>query len=248
MWRPKIRRQGRGRTSAGYDYAPTEAYRSWKAPKGVITPSTRDIARAMDAIPADMAWEWSQPRLVPVLERPGSDPMPDNPHIKAIADCGIGYGFGLEIGPMFARVTRQMANRWERSDDTIRDVALANLRRRLAVDDPGFEVPERADEALVVRALRTPEGFATSVLLVPDALKRIFGHADQIFTAPARPMLLGFAGDTPPEVVEVMTAEAERLDPHPLRLHPFRLTDGRLTWDGRVRGQTRDGGAVVQTS
>lgn len=247
MWRPKIRRGGRGgrgRTRAGYDYAVTEAYRSWKAPKGVISPGRRDIAKAMDTIPADMGWDWSQPRLMPVLERPGSDRMPDDPYLRAIADCGIGYGFGLEIGPMFARVTRQMADGWERSDDTIRDVALANLRRRLADDAPGFEVPQEADDALVVRALSTPQGFATSVLLVPDALTRIFGDVDQIFTAPARPMLLAFAGDTPPEVVKLMTAEAERLDPHPLKLDPFRLTGGRLIWDGRATGRTRRDGPV----
>lgn len=186
----------------------------------------------MDAIPADLGWEWARERVVPVLERPGADPMPDDPYLSAVADSGVPYGFGIDLGAIFARVTRGLADRWERDQATVRDVALANLRRRLFDEDPDFEVPSHTDGALVVRALQTPQGFASSVILVPDALKRIFGAADQVFTTPCRPLLLAFPIETPSEAIAALTEEAERLDPNPFYLDPFRLVAGRLTWNG----------------
>lgn len=234
MWRPKIRRQGRQRTTSGLEYAFSDSYRAWKPPRGVRRGSQREIARAMNAIPADLGWDWARDRLVPILERPGADPMPDNPQLSAIADCGVSYGFGIDTEAIFMRVTRSLADRWERDDSVIRDVALANLRRRLYDADPTFEIPADTGDALVVRALTTPEGCATSTLLVPDVLGRIVGDVDLILTAPTRSMLLAFPSDTPPESVDGLTEEAERLDPHPLLLDPFRFTSGRLTWDGLV--------------
>lgn len=234
MWRPKIRRQNRHRAANGFEYGITDSHLGWKPPRGVRRASQREIARAIDTIPPDLGWNWAKDRLVPVLERPGADPMPEDPHLSAIADCGVTYGFGIDMGLMFTRVTRSLADRWERDDATIRDVSLANVRRRIYDEDCGFEVPDDAGDALVVRALSSPEGCATSALLVPDALRRTFGDADQIFTAPSRGLLLGFPIDTPPASVDQLTEEAERLDPHPLLLDPFRLVDGRLTWDGVI--------------
>lgn len=234
MWRPKIRRQNRQRTSAGIEYALISSYLGWRPPRGVRRANQREIAKAMDSIPFDLAWDWAKDRLVPVLERPGSDPTPDNPHLSATAECGVTYGFGVDAGAFFTRVNRGLAELWDRDDVTIRDVALANLRRRLHDDDAGFELPAEPDGALIVRALTTPEGCATSILIVPDALRRIFGDADQIFTAPTRSLMLAFPIDTPPESIDSLTEEAERLDPHPLMLDPFRLIAGQLSWDGAV--------------
>lgn len=188
----------------------------------------------MNAIPSDLGWDWTKDRLVPILERPGADPMPANPQLSAIADCGVSYGFGIDTELIFTRVTRSLAELWERDDTTIRDVALANLRRRLYDEDPTFAIPADGGGALVVRALTTPEGCATSILLVPDVLRRVLGESDLILTAPTRSLLLAFPTDTPPESIDLITEEAERLDPHPLLLDPFRFTDGRLTWDGLV--------------
>ena len=235
MWRPKIRRQGRSRTSAGLEYAFSDSYHRWKPPRGVRRASQREIAHVLESIPADLGWDWARDRLLPILERPGTEPTPQNPHLAAIADCGIGYGFGIDSGAIFTRVTRSLAYLWQRDETVIRDVALANLRRRLHDDAPAFEVPDGADEALIVRALTTPEGCATSVLLVPEALRRTFGDGDQIFTAPTRSLLLAFPIDTPTESIDLLTEEAQRLDPHPLLLPPFRLSAGRLTWDGVAR-------------
>jgi hypothetical protein len=229
-----MRRQSRHRTKGGFEFGISDRYRSWKPPKGTSQPSAREIARAMDTIPTDINWTWASERLVPLLERPGADPMPENPQLVATADCGVSYGFGMDLGPLFARVTRSLADRWERDEATIRDVALANLRRRLYDDAPDFEVPSNPGDALVVRALKTPEGFASSVVLVPDALKRIFGDEDLILAAPCRPLLLAFPIDTPAEVIDSLTQEAEKLDPNPLYLDPFRLVGGRLRWDGYV--------------
>jgi hypothetical protein len=235
LWRrPKIRRQNRIRSSNGRTHEISDEFANWKAPKGVVTPTRRELKHAMDSIPDDLSWEWAKERLVPVLERPGSDPFPQDPQLSAVADCGVSYGFGIEIGPGFARVNRGMATRWDRPDEVIRDVALANLRRRLYDEDPTFETVDVPKGAVVVRLLTKPQGFASSVLLVPDALRRIFGDADQVFTAPSRPVLLAFPPDATADEIELVTREMEELDQHPLLLDPFRLTGGQLRWDGLV--------------
>lgn len=232
MWRPKIRRQRRGTSTGSLDAQLTGGAWGWKFPRGVKRANQREVMHALDEIPADFGWDWARDRLVPVLERPGADPMPDDPQLSAVAACGIGYGFGIDIGVAFTRVNESLAALWDRDERTIRDVVLANLRRRIHDEDPSFEVPDDPGGALVVRALTTPDGMASSVLILPDVLVRIFGRADQVFTAPNRSLVLAFPVETPPEAIAEVSRDAERLDPHPLGLEPFRLIDGRLTWDG----------------
>lgn len=227
-----MRRQSSSRLRNGFEATMSPEFEHWRPPKGVRRPNRREMMRAMESIPARMDWEWASSRIVPVLERPGSDPQPDDPQLAASADCGISYGFGIEIGPAFARVTRSMARGWDREPRQVQEVALANLRRRTR--DENIAIEASAGDDVAVRALTKPDGCASSLLLVPDALRRLFGEENQIFTAPMRSLLLSFPAEMPDEEVDEMTMHFEQLDPHPLHLDPFRLIAGRLTWDGIV--------------
>lgn len=91
------------------DVAFTSGAWDWKPPRGVLHPSRREVLRALDAMPPDLGWEWARDRVVPVLERPGKDPIPENPQLSAMAACGISYGFGIDIGAAFTRVTQGLS-------------------------------------------------------------------------------------------------------------------------------------------
>jgi hypothetical protein len=55
---------------------------------------------------------------------------------------------------------------------------------------------------------------------------------DAIFTVPARNSLLAFGPGTPARAVQEVTWALESMDPNPLELEPFELTDGALRWAG----------------
>jgi hypothetical protein len=85
----------------------------------------------------------------------------------------------------------------------------------------------------LVRCLPEPGGWASSAILAgTDQLTRIFGPQDQVFTVPARNMLLSFDASTPNNVIADLTVLLEGSDPHPLMLDPFYLVDGELQWEG----------------
>lgn len=61
-------------------------------------------------------------------------------------------------------------------------------------------------------------------------------YQDQIFTTPARNMLLSFDASIPTRAIGEITVGLEELDPHPLLLDPFTLRGGVLSWDGLEGG------------
>lgn len=226
-----MRRQGRGMTKQGWNFAFTPEFLDWRAPKGVHTPSRRQVLRAMDAVPARIDWDWARGRLLPVLERPGAEPFPENPYLSTIAECGVRFGFGISQGPVLMRVNQGIADQWESSVEQIRDAAIENLRS-LSAGLGHDDLIREADESLSLTAIAKPEGCATSLLLVPDELRRLFGTDDQVFTTPSRGLLMSFPIDTDVETVVTFTTHFEELDPHPLLLDPFVLEAGELRFAG----------------
>jgi hypothetical protein len=226
-----MRRQARGTTTQGWNFSFAPEFLDWRAPKGVRIPSRRQLLRAMDAVPSRIDWDWAVGKLLPVLERPGSEPFPDNPYLSTSAECGVAFGFGISQGPILMRVNQGIADQWESSIDQIREAAFENLRS-LTAGLGQSDLIQAADESLVLTAIAKPEGYATSLLLIPDELQRLFGTEDQVFTTPSRGLLMSFPIDTDVETVVAFTTHFEDLDPHPLLLDPFVLERGELRFEG----------------
>ena len=133
---------------------------------------------------------------------------------------------------MFARVTRSMAERWEASVEQVEAAAFEHLDRAVGPLGRGH-LQQAVHHGHMVRALGEPGGWASSVILSGEEnVRRIFGSHDQIFTAPARNMLLSFDFRVPPTAIVEITVGFEGMDPHPLLLDPFALVDGELRWEG----------------
>lgn len=73
--------------------------------------------------------------------------------------------------------------------------------------------------------------WASSLLLVPDQLMRLFGSTNQVFGAPGRSLLISLPLRTPSEIVAHILIDLEMGQTWPLMLDPFVLLDGRLSWD-----------------
>lgn len=199
---------------------------------GVVVPTAEEIQAALDAIPADLSWEWAAPRLIPVFERGYVDGTPGDPLINTLAPIGVGIGFAIDMGPVLARVSRSLALRWEASVEQIERAAFAHLAEVARTITPR-DVQPFVYRGHMVRGLGEPGGWSSSLVLDgADTLSRIFGPQDQVFTVPSRNNLLAFDAATPSHAIVDVTLAFEGLDPNPLELDPFTLVDGILAWDG----------------
>lgn len=196
-------------------------------------PGRRELRRAIKQIPDRLDWDWARDRLVPAFERPGFEPNPLDPRLLTVVPPGVTIGFGIDLGPALAKVSEQMSSQWESSLEQIQEAAFEHLRATTASLDA--KAVEKANfGGHLIRVMRLPDGWASSILLVQDELMRIFGDHDQVFTAPARSVLFSFPIRTPSRAVAEITIDLEEIDPHPLLLDPFVLTNGTLLWEGSL--------------
>jgi hypothetical protein len=82
-----------------------------------------------------------------------------------------------------------------------------------------------------VRVLRD-RPWASSLLLVPDELTRVFGAHDQVILAPGNGLLLSLPTDMPSDAIANIAVDMEMAERWPLFLDPFVLLDGVLGWGG----------------
>lgn len=188
----------------------------------------RDFLRAARRMPKPVPWDWAAPRLTPLLAGPRND-VPGEELVRAPSQLGPALTFGIDLGGHFPLVDRSVAARWETSPEQLLAVSLENLRRRAAAVGGG-SVETWVRSGYVVRVLRKPVGFASSILLVPEELSRLFGGQDQVLGAPGRHTLVSFPPEMPTATVADIHVEMEMDELMPLFLLPFAMEDGRLTW------------------
>jgi hypothetical protein len=188
----------------------------------------RAFIRATRKMPRPVPWEWAEPRLMPLVASPRND-KPGEELVRASSDVGCAIEFGIDLGGHFPLVDRSVAERWEMSAEQLRAAATANLGRR-APAIPASAVRTAVRSGRVIRVLRHPVGCASSLLLAPQELRRLFGSHDQVFGAPGRHTLVSFPIDTPASTVAELHVEMEMDELVPLFLQPLALIDGRLVW------------------
>jgi hypothetical protein len=96
---------------------------------------------------------------------------------------GIEVTAAIDIDVATMAVDQEMLDRWDMTIERVVAVALGNLRREVGTwigtiytDDSYHDIP--------VRGLDGWPAWSTSLLLLPDELKRLFGDHDQLFIAP----------------------------------------------------------------
>jgi hypothetical protein len=195
------------------------------------TPAVRSatleqVLAAFDRLP-DGSWKTMRKLIRPVFHRRRPFPFAME-FVSQIVPPGVSIGFAADVGPSFAHVHQGMLDDWKIDLEALSAVAFANLRRSIIDRDAGNLVREPVDGVPTV-VYQSGDGWASTLLLVPDLIEDVLGPGERLFLAPMRDVLI----DLPPGVdlgfASWLTSEFEALDPNALCLEAFLYEGGRLT-------------------
>ena len=151
--------------------------------------------------------------------------MPEQ--LRVLVPPGLSVGFGVDIGPAFITVSPEMAEEWGVRADDILARALANLEGRMAAVRPR-DVYDGTIGDMPVRILQSPTGSASTYVLVPQALGRLFGRHRQLVLAPMRNLLISLPISADREFAAWLFDEFAAQDPNCLAPTAFVVGDGHL--------------------
>ena len=162
--------------------------------------------------------------MLPLLKRVRHPFPPDAAPMHLQVPPGIWTGFGIDIGPAWAHVSRGLFRRWGIDEATLLGTALENLRRRVLEEPP---LVERATVAGASLTVIQAQGWGSALVLAPDRLGAIIGPEPRTLLAPVRNALVALPRDVDIELAaEVwetfVETGADELDVDP------------LAWDGRT--------------
>jgi hypothetical protein len=193
-----------------------------------VARETRALHRAIKAMPKPMPWDWAAPRLLPILSGPSFDP-PGEPLVRVRSEIGPMVEFGVDLGKVFTFVDVAVARRWECSPDQLLQRSLQNLDDRAArIDQRHVSVGVMSGRS--IRILRDRPRWASSLVLAPEHLFRLFGDHDQVIGAPSVSCLVSLPMDTPTRIVADIVVDLEIRALRPLWLDPFFIEDRRVVW------------------
>jgi hypothetical protein len=151
---------------------------------GPMDPDVLDaVLAAARQVDFDAPWASMAPMILPVVKRVRHPYPPEATPLHIHVPPGIWTGFGIDFGPAFSHVTARMLERWEVDSATLLATALDNLRR-LIVDQPPH-VQSFEFEGMELVGIQG-QGWGSSLLLLPEALRPILGPEPQLLLAPVR--------------------------------------------------------------
>jgi hypothetical protein len=144
-----------------------------------------EVLAALQGPDGDQAWDAVADRLLPLLPRQRSVrcgvPDPVMRHVPP----GLAVTIGIDAGPALLYVNDSVAATWGMTSDEVVDRALANVRQR-AERLRRFPLIRESMVGYPLTCFVSHEGWASSLLLMPDLLARVFGDAPGIVFAPTR--------------------------------------------------------------
>ena len=185
------------------------------------------------------AWEDVSDDILPIFERARPFSHEVEPPAHAVVPPGVTIGFGVDLGLAFARVAATHVEAWPVDLAGVTERALKNLRRR-ARRARDYDLVREPIGGVPTVAFQSRDGWASTVILVPEAVERLFGTAPAVFLAPSRDLLVGLPDDVDLEFATWLAEEFEATDPNALRLEAFEWRDGTV----RCRPLARDAIAV----
>ena len=173
--------------------------------------------------------------ILPIFERARPFGPEVDPPVHTLVPPGVTIGFGVDLGLAFARVSIVHLAEWPTDIATLTERALRNLRKR-ARDATDYDLVTEAVGGVPTTAFQSRDGWASTAVLVPEAIQRLFGRAPALFIAPSRDLLVRLPADVDLDFATWLTEEFEATDPNALRLEAFEWCDGLV----RCRPLARD--------
>ena len=175
-----------------------------------MVPTAEAVAEALATVPEDAPWAWAALRVLPVirgdrlqviedveLEKMGFRPTSAFPILEMAPGIDVTVAIDIDVATM--AVDQEMLDRWDMTIERMAAVALSNLRREVGTWS-GTIYTDTSYEDIPIRGLEGWPAWATSLLLLPDDLKRLFGGHDQLFIAPYQCCLLSLPIDVDRDV------------------------------------------------
>jgi hypothetical protein len=186
-----------------------------------------------------LSWEDIAEDVLPVFERARPYTYDIEPPVQAIVPPGVTVGFGIDLGLAFARVGTVALEHWPVDLAGLTERALRNLRRcaRRARD---YDLVREPIGGVPTVVFQSRDGWASTAVLIPEAIERFFGAGPALLIAPSRDLLVGLPHDVDLEFATWLAEEFEADDPNALRLEAFEWRDGTV----RCRPLARDAVAV----
>jgi hypothetical protein len=193
----------------------------------VTTADVHEVMAAIEAVDLEAPWDAVAPQLRPALPRrrplpPGTDDLPEREFPP-----GIRVTLGLDIGPAMLFVNHAQVDRWGVTPDQAFRRAISNIRVRVRLRRQFALIHERICDVPTV-AFQSREGWASSLLLMPDELIRVLGQRNGLLMAPMRDLLLLMPLDAEPGLACLILEEFAEADMNALDLPLFVLLDGKL--------------------
>ena len=203
----------------------------------MTTADVDEVVAAIEAVDLDAPWSEVAPDLRIALPRrrplpPGVEDLPEREYPP-----GIRASLGLDIGPAMLFVSHQQLTGWDVNADRAFDQALANVHARVVAKSQFVLIHEPIAGVPTV-AFQSREGWAASLLLLPDDLTRIFGERNGLVLAPMRDLVMVMPLDAGHDLALDVFDQFAEVDMNALDLPLFALVDGRLTTavDGTAGG------------
>ncbi len=152
---------------------------------------------------------------------------------------GVTVGFGIDLGLAFARVAAIQLEQWPVDLAGLTERALRNLRHR-ARHARDFDLVREPIGGVPTVVFQSRDGWASKVVLIPEAIDRLFGPEPALFIAPSRDLLVGLPDGVDTGFATWLAEEFEADDPNALRLEAFEWRDRVV----RCRPLARDAVAV----
>lgn len=209
----------------------------------VSTAQVEDVVAAIEAVDLKAPWSEVAPDLRLTLPRrralpPGSDGLPTRQFPP-----GISVGLGLDIGPAMLFVGHHQLLHWKVSQDRAFEQALANVRARVGSRRQFALIHERITDVPTI-GFQSGEGWASSLLLLPDELTRVLGTRSGLLLAPMRDLILRLPLDAEPEFAFYLLEQFAAADMNALDLPLLALVDGELRQAVVLHDSTEPGAAM----
>ena len=194
----------------------------------VTTAPVDEVISAIESVDLAAPWEVVAPDLRVALPR--RRPLPVDAGDLPTRDFwpGISALLGLDVGPAMLFVVQEQLDGWGVSTDEAFDQALDNVRERVGTRRQFALVCERIADVPTL-AFQSREGWASSLLLLPDQLTRVLGERNGLILAPMRDLIVCLPLDTEREFARYLLEEFAAVDMNALDLPPFALVDGHLS-------------------
>jgi hypothetical protein len=110
---------------------------------------------------------------------------------------------------------------------------MANLVARSARLDPAI-VRGGTMSGYQIRLVQKEPAWASSLVLAPTSLKRLFGSHDQLIATPNRATVLSLPDNTPVPIAADIVVDFEAASASPLMIDAFFIRDGEVGWIGAL--------------